>query len=67
VLLAHQVAIESDHITADMVEATEFPFLADKYQVFGVPRTVINENIHIEGAAPEPMFMTELMKVLEKD
>ena len=64
-MLAHQLAIESDLITADMVEATEFPHLANKYQVMGVPRTVINETIHIEGAVPEPMLMQEFAKVLK--
>jgi hypothetical protein len=64
VLLAYQLAIESDLITADMVEVIEFPHLATKYQVMGVPRTVINENIHIEGAVPEPMLMREFAKVL---
>ncbi len=63
-LLAYQLAIESDLITADMVEVVEFPHLATKYQVMGVPRTVINEDIHIEGAVPEPMLMHELAKVL---
>jgi len=48
-----------------MVEATEFPHLANKYEVYGVPRTVINETIHVEGAAPEPMLVNELMKVLD--
>ncbi len=57
--------MESEWITADMVEATEFPHLANKYEVYGVPRTVINETIHIEGAVPEPMLVNELMKVLD--
>ena len=64
VLLAHRLAVESDLITADMVEAIEFPHLANKYQVMGVPRTVINETIHIEGAVPEPMLMQEFAKLL---
>ncbi len=63
-LLAYQLAIESDLVTADMVEVIEFPHLATKYQVMGVPRTVINENVHIEGAVPEPMLMREFAKVL---
>ena len=63
-MLAHRLAIESKWITADMVEATEFPHLANKYQVYGVPRTVINETIHVEGAVPEPMLVNELMKAL---
>lgn len=60
VILAHQMAIESDLITADMVEATEFPHLSMKYEVRGVPRTVINEDIHIEGAVPEQMLLNQL-------
>jgi len=66
VVLAHRLALESEWITADMVEATEFPHLANKYEVYGVPRTVINETIHIEGATPEPMLVNELMKVLDE-
>jgi glutaredoxin-like protein len=57
VRLAHQLAVESELVRADMVEAIEFPHLSMKYQVHGVPRTVINEDIHIEGAVPEPMLM----------
>jgi len=47
-------------VTADMVEATEFPHLAIKYQVRGVPRTVINEDLHIEGAVPEAMLLDRI-------
>ncbi len=64
VILAHQLAVESDLITADMVEVTEFPHLGQKYDVMGVPRTVIDETIHIEGAVPEPWLMQEFAKVL---
>ena len=32
----------------------------------GVPRTVIDETIHIEGAVPEPWLMKEFAKVLDK-
>ena len=65
-VLAHRLAMESDWIRADMVEATEFPHLANKYQVYGVPRTVINETIHIEGAVPEPVLVNKLMQVLDQ-
>ena len=64
-LLAYQLAVESDLVTADMVEVIEFPHLATKYQVMGVPRTVMNETVHIEGAVPEPMLMREFSKLLE--
>jgi len=63
-MLAHQLAVESDLITSDMVEVSEFPHLATKYKVMGVPRTVIDETIHVEGAVPEPMLMREFAKLL---
>jgi glutaredoxin-like protein len=64
VLLAHQLAFESDMVRSDMVEAIEFPHLSNKYQVQGVPRTVINETVHQEGAAPEAMVMAKLQEAL---
>jgi hypothetical protein len=60
VVLSHRLAIASEMVTADMVEAIEFPHLAQKYSVMGVPRSVINETVHQEGAAPEPMFLERL-------
>ncbi len=60
VVLAHQLAFVSDKVTADMVEVTEFPHLGQRYNVMGVPRTVINEDTHIEGAVPENMLLEEL-------
>jgi glutaredoxin-like protein len=65
VRLAHKFAIESDLIRADMVEAIEFPHLSNKYHVHGVPRTVINETVHQEGAAPEPLMLEKLLEALK--
>ena len=65
VVLAHEMAIASPMVRADMVEAMEFPHLATKYQVMGVPRTVINETVSIEGAAPEPTVLEKLREALK--
>lgn len=62
--LAHQMAFESELIRSDMVEAIEFPHLSSKYQVQGVPRTIINETAHLEGAAPEQMLIAKIQEVL---
>jgi len=67
VRLAHKFAIESELITADMVEAIEFPHLANKFSVYGVPRTVINDKIHQEGAVPEPMMLAKLLEALGQE
>ena len=64
VMLAHQMAIASPMVRADMVEAQEFPHLSVKYQVMGVPRTIINETTHIEGSAPEPMVIAKVQEAL---
>jgi glutaredoxin-like protein len=64
VRLAHKLAIESDLIRADMIESIEFPHLANKYSVYGVPRTVINESVHQEGAVPEPMMLAKLLEAV---
>lgn len=62
--LAHQMAFESDLISGDMVEAIEFPHLSARYQVQGVPRTVINETGFLEGAAPEQMLIAKIKEAL---
>jgi glutaredoxin-like protein len=62
VRLGHQFALESSLIKADMVESTEFPHLAQKYNVFGVPKTIINESLFIEGAVPEESFLQQVLR-----
>lgn len=47
------MAVESKMVTADVIEVSEFPHLAERYQVYGVPKTVINEATQFEGARPE--------------
>ena len=65
VRLAHKFAIESDLVRGDMVEVIEFPHLSNKYGVYGVPRTVINETIHQEGAVPEPMILAKMLEAVQ--
>jgi glutaredoxin-like protein len=61
--LAHKFAIENDLIRADMIEAAEFPHLAQKYSVMGVPKVVINEQIEFVGALPEEKFLQQVLLV----
>jgi glutaredoxin-like protein len=67
VQLAHRMAIGSDMVGADMVEATEFPHLVHKYNVFGVPKTVVNEEAGFEGALPEPLFLAQVMQATAEE
>jgi glutaredoxin-like protein len=57
VTLAHRLAVESPLIRATCVEATEFIDLAQRYQVTGVPKTVVNSTIEMLGALPESVFV----------
>ena len=59
--LAHEMAFASPHITAWAVEATEYPDLARRYRVTGVPKTVVNEKIEILGSLPEDAFIEQAL------
>ena len=63
--MAHRLAMESDLITAEMVESSEFPILVQKHNVMSVPRIIINDKVDFEGAMPEKDFVENLMKVLD--
>jgi len=65
--MAHQLALASEWITADVVAATEYPDLVMRYAVRGVPKTVINEMHGIEGAVPESEFVAAVMQTARRD
>lgn len=66
VTLAHQMALESPMVEAEMVEAMEFFELSDQYDVSGVPHTVINSGANaVVGAVPEDHLLAEIKKALE--
>ena len=67
VLLAHQMAMENPMmIRAEGVEATEFPDLANRFNVRGVPQTVINAGSGtVVGAVPEQNLLAEIMRALQ--
>ena len=60
--LAHEIALENENVIADMVEVTEFPDLARRYAVRGVPKTVVNDRVEIMGALPENEFVQQVLK-----
>lgn len=65
VVLAHQMAMESPFIEAEMIEAMEFNDLANFYGVSGVPHTVINEGKgEVIGAVPESHLLQQIQNVL---
>ncbi|MEZ5541435.1 MAG: FAD-dependent oxidoreductase [Pseudomonadota bacterium] len=63
--LAHQLAVASAQVRADMVDAAEFPQLVNRYDVHGVPLTVVNGRRGFEGALPAEQAMLEILKVAD--
>jgi len=59
--MAHKFAVESDLIKADVIDAGEFPQLASKYGIMGVPKIVVNEQIEFVGAVPENVFLEHVL------
>ena len=55
------MAFANPNITAYAVEATEFPDLARRYRVTGVPKTVVNEEVEILGALPQAAFVEQAL------
>ncbi len=62
--LAYSFAMENDLITADAIEASEFPELSSQYRVYAVPRTIINRGPYIEGSLPEHFFVDSVLKAI---
>jgi glutaredoxin-like protein len=62
VTLAHRMAVESPHVRATCVEATEFLELSQRYRVTGVPKTVVNGQVEILGALPEDEYVRQIVQ-----
>ncbi len=59
--LAHQLAVESPRVSADVIEALEFPELVERYRVSGVPTVVVNERRAIPGVLDEAAFVRRVL------
>ncbi|HEY7317259.1 MAG TPA: thioredoxin family protein [Candidatus Binatia bacterium] len=66
VKMAHQFAMENDLITADVVEAPEFPQLVQNHGVHGVPRTIVNDTVSIEGAWPVDFYLEKVLEAVRQ-
>jgi predicted DsbA family dithiol-disulfide isomerase len=59
------MAIESEHVTADVVEISEFPDLAQRYEVTGVPKIVLNDKMELIGAQPESTLVNAVVQAAD--
>ncbi len=62
VRIAHQLAMESELIRGDMIEAQEFPQLVNQYDVGAVPKVVVNDAVEFEGALPEAAYLEQVLR-----
>jgi formyltetrahydrofolate synthetase len=66
-MLAFQMAMVSDKVNAEMVQAREFPELSDQFHVHGVPHTNINHGAgEVLGSVPAADLIQEIATVLKK-
>ena len=59
---AHAMALENSRLTADIVEAQEFPHLGQTYGVRSAPTTIINEHIRFAGAVSESGLLARVLE-----
>ena len=55
--LAHDMALASPNVVADMVDASTYMELAGHYRVMGVPVTYVDGSLSQVGAAPEARIL----------
>ncbi len=51
------MCLESEWVTADMIDMLEYPDLARTYNLDSVPVTIVNERGQVEGGLPEELFV----------
>jgi len=56
------MAMASDRVTADCVEAQEFPDLSRAFRISAVPKTIVNGRIEILGAQPESAVLARVLE-----
>ena len=57
---AYRGAIESQKVTAEVIDSQMFPDLATRHAVMGVPKIVLNDNLDITGAITDVEFFDKL-------
>ena len=65
VTTAHRLAMENSRIKADMIDASNFVPLAQKYNVTGVPKIVFNDKFELMGAHPVNIFLDVIDRLKE--
>jgi hypothetical protein len=61
VLLAYKLAFASPRVRAAGIESSEFPALADRMEVYAVPRIVVDGVPQWDGSVPERVFVDRVL------
>jgi predicted DsbA family dithiol-disulfide isomerase len=59
------MAFANPHITSVAIDATEFMDLSRRFNVTGVPKTIVNGTVEILGALPEEQFVRAALALPE--
>jgi len=55
------MAMASDLVRAEVLDSEEFPALSRRYNVAGVPKTLLNYQTEFLGAAPESFVLEKIL------
>ena len=62
---AHRLAYASEKVWGEMIEAQEFPELSQRFQIHGVPDTIVNQGAaRILGAQPLSAFLEAIQQAV---
>jgi alkyl hydroperoxide reductase subunit F len=67
VQMVHKFALINDNITGEMVESSQFIDIAQRYNVIGVPKTIINGKNSLEGVVSPVELYLEILKEVDPE
>ncbi len=65
VRLTTKLALESVHVSASVVEISEFPRLAERFGIRAVPTTIVGERAVVPGGLDEPSLVSQIEQVAQ--
>jgi glutaredoxin-like protein len=67
VIRAFKLALASDMITSEMIEASQFQELSAEFDIFGVPNTIINNGKgSVEGLVTEDVLVKQILEAIKE-
>jgi len=60
--IAHRMALENENISAHLINVSDYPHLAMRFNIEDVPHTVVNGKESVEGALDEKDFTDKVLR-----